>query len=214
MVVFIPFNLFLRQFVPTVGLIFSLSLPPSLPSPSTYKPPKVLSVHSPRHFVGCFIKQVFIIICLNLPPSFLTVKHTDIPRHFLGGYAESQFISVSTCILFNAQTLERTKSLMAGKKFLAFSAGLCLYLAVLRSCGNFLCICREMEYIIPFLFILTGKRFCWGPIDAVSLSGARAVPQARRSQSAGNGEKKVVLKRNREFCCFCTQCSVLDQEIE
>lgn len=79
---------------------------------------------------------------------------------------------------------------MAGKKkFFAFSAGLCHYLAVLRCCGNFLCICREMEYIIPFLVVLAGKHFCWGSIDAVSLPGASAVPQVWRSQSAGNGEK-------------------------
>lgn len=89
------------------------------------------------------------------------------------------------------------------KKFWPLVLVYVFYLAILRCRGNFLCVCREMEYIIPFLFVLASKRFCWGSIDVVCLPGASAVPQAWRSQSAGNGGKKMVLKRSREFCYFC-----------
>lgn len=73
-----------------------------------------------------------------------------------------------------------------------------VFLAMLRCCGNFLCICREMEYIIPFLFILAGKHFCWGSMDALSLPGASGEAKVLEM------EKKMVLKRGREFCYFCT----------
>lgn len=71
-----------------------------------------------------------------------------------------------------------------------------------------------MEYIILFLLVLAGKHFCSGLIDAVSLPGASAVPQAWRSQCAGiGGKKKWFCKGVGTFATFAL-CSVLDLEIE